>query len=59
MTTAEAIERLTDLYGRSQYCYSTNERVDEMSKVVSVNVQVYILIMIDFITCRLFSHEIM
>ncbi|OIT00239.1 PREDICTED: ABC transporter G family member 11 [Nicotiana attenuata] len=32
-TTAEAIRTLVDYYRRSQYSYSANERVEEMSKV--------------------------
>ncbi|CAN4087910.1 unnamed protein product [Withania somnifera] len=33
MTTAEAMRILVDYYRRSQYSYSANERVEEMSKV--------------------------
>lgn len=39
-TTAEAIRILVDYYRRSQYSYSANERVEEMSKVVSFNVSI-------------------
>lgn len=35
VTTAEAIRALTDYYRTSQYCYAANEKVEEMSKVVS------------------------
>lgn len=37
VTTAEAIRALTDYYRTSQYCYSANEKVENMSKVVSTS----------------------
>ena len=36
ITTAEAIRTLINLYRTSQYCYSAREKVEEISKVVSV-----------------------
>ena len=36
ITTSEAIRTLTDFYRTSQYCYSAIEKVNEISKVVSV-----------------------
>lgn len=36
ITTAEAIRTLIDSYRTSQYCYAAREKVEEISKVVSV-----------------------
>ena len=36
ITTAEAIRRLTDFYTRSQYYYAAREKVDEISRVVCI-----------------------
>lgn len=36
ITTAEAIRTLIDYYRTSQYCYVAREKVEEISKVVSL-----------------------
>lgn len=36
VTTAEAIRTLVDSYQKSQYCYSAKEKIEEMSKIVSL-----------------------
>lgn len=38
ITTAEAIRVLVDSYRSSQYCYAAREKVEQISKVVSVYV---------------------
>lgn len=38
ITTTEAIRVLVDSYRSSQYCYTAREKVEAISKVVSVDV---------------------
>ncbi|PHT87881.1 ABC transporter G family member 11 [Capsicum annuum] len=47
-TTAEAIRILVDYYRRSQYSYSANERVEEMSKAYTLTKRSFINMSRDF-----------
>ena len=48
ITTAEAIRTLIDSYRTSQYCYVARQRVEEISKVVSVCVFTDLISSLDF-----------